>query len=312
MRLYVGIDVAQGQLDLASSNSAAVQAFAYDEGGLARLLEHLGSLEPTLVVIEATGGIERRLVAALAQAGIVLAVVNPRQVRDFARATGELAKTDRIDARILALFAERIRPEARPLPDETTQLLDALITRRRQLIEMRTAEQNRLRLAPKAVQRTIQAHIRWLDRQLRDVDADLDRALRDSPLWRAKDQLLRSVPGIGEVVSRTLLAELPELGQLSRREIAKLAGVAPLARDSGKHRGRRSVWGGRAAVRSTLYMASLVASRHNPVIRSFYRHLLERGKPKKVALTACIRKLLVILNAMLRDQQPWNPGYSHT
>lgn len=312
MSVYVGIDVAQDQLEVALSSSGAVESLAYDDEGLARLLDHLSGLAPTLVVLEATGGIERRLVTALAQASLPLAVINPRQVRDFARATGELAKTDRIDARILALFAERIRPEVRPLPEETTQLLSALITRRRQLLEMRTAEQNRLRLAPQAVRKTIQTHIRWLDRQLRTVDSDLDRTLRESPLWRTKDKLLQSVPGIGEVVSRTLLAELPELGRLSRREIAKLAGVAPLARDSGKHRGRRSVWGGRATVRSTLYMAALVASRHNPVIRSFYDRLLEKGKPKKVALTACIRKLLVILNAMLRDQKPWNPDYSHS
>jgi transposase len=249
----------------------------------------------------------------LAARSCPLAVVNPRQVRDFARATGELSKTDQIDARILALFGERIRPEPRPLPDETTELLDALVTRRRQLVDMLTAEKNRLGLARKSAEKSIKAHIRWLERALAGVEGELDLAIAKSPLWRAKEDLLRSVPGIGPVVSRTLLAELPELGTLNRQEIAKLVGVAPLARDSGKRRGNRRIWGGRASVRSALYMATLTASRFNPAIRQFYTRLLAKGKPKKVALVACMRKLLTILNAMIRHKTPWNPelGLSH-
>lgn len=260
---------------------------------------------PALVVLEATGGFENAAVAALATGELAVVVANPRQIRDFGRATGQLAKTDRIDAEILALFAERVRPEPRPLPDEAAQALDALLTRRRQLLEMLTAEKNRLGFARSAVRKSIREHIRWLERQLQGVDRDLDRTVQHSPLWRAKEDLLRSVPGIGPVVSRTLLGELPELGTLSHKKIAALVGVAPLARDSGTLRGKRIVWGGRAPVRSALYMGALVASRHNPVIRAFYLRLRSAGKPRKVALTACMRKLLVILNAMARDNRPW-------
>ena len=247
------------------------------------------------------------MAAALASAGLPVAIVNPRQVRDFARATGVLAKTDRIDATTLALFAERIRPEVRPLPDAVAEELTALVTRRRQILEMLLSERNRLRLASAAVRRGIEKHIRWLEHQLQDTDQDLERRVQASPLWRAKDDLLRSVPGIGPTTARTLLAELPELGRLDRREIAALVGVAPFNRDSGTLRGRRVIWGGRAAVRRTLYMATLAATRCNPLLRAFYLRLRERGKPAKLALVACMRKLLTILNAMLRDQQPWRP-----
>jgi transposase len=244
--------------------------------------------------------------AALAAAGVPVAVVNPRQVRDFAKATGTLAKTDRIDAEILARFAQAIRPPVRPLPDAQTQELQALTARRRQLVEMITAESNRLHSSRSpAVQTGIRAHVDWLRDQVGDVDQDLDRAVKASPIWHVKDNLLQSVPGVGRVLARTLLTELPELGQLNRKQIAALVGVAPLNRDSGTLRGQRKVWGGRAQVRAVLYMNALVATRHNPVIRRYYQRLLAHGKPKKVALTACMRKLLVILNVIIRDGSPW-------
>jgi transposase len=241
-------------------------------------------------------------------------VVNPRQVRDFARATGELAKTDRLDAGILALFAERIRPEVRPLADEALEALDALLTRRRQLLEMLQAERNRqgqvFGRGTKVVKQSLKAHIAYLERELRMTDTELGRAVRESPVWREKEELYRSVPGVGRVMALALLAELPELGQLNRKQIAKLAGVAPLARDSGTLRGKRLIYGGRATLRATLYMAALVASRRNPVIRAFYLRLLAAGKPKKLALTACMRKLLTILNAMARTQTPWSTEFA--
>lgn len=305
---YVGIDVAKDHLDVALRPAEESWIVANETDGLETLIRRLKPAKPRLVVLEATGGYEVPVAAALSTAEIPVAVVNPRQVRDFAKATGQLAKTDRIDAATLALFAERVRPEPRPLPDPVGEELRALVARRRQLLEMLGAEQNRLRHATApSVEKGIQKHVRWLKRQLEDVDDDLQRAVRKSPLWRGKDDLLQSVPGIGPVTSRTLLAELPELGQLNRREIAALVGVAPLNRDSGSWRGRRFVWGGRAAVRNTLYMAALTASRHNPVIRAFYERLVDRGKPHKVALTACMRKLIVILNAMAKTSQSWNP-----
>lgn len=305
---FVGIDVAKDHLDVALRPTEDASTVANDADGLETLIRRLKPVEPRLVVLEATGGYEAPVAAALSTAGLPVAVVNPRQVRDFAKATGQLAKTDRIDAATLALFAERVRPEPRPLPDPVGEELRALVARRRQLLEMLGAEQNRLRHATApSVEKGLQKHVRWLKRQLEDVDDDLQRVVRNSPLWRGKDDLLQSVPGIGPVTSRTLLAELPELGRLNRREIAALVGVAPLNRDSGRWRGRRFVWGGRAAVRNTLYMAALTASRHNPVIRTFYERLVDRGKPHKVALTACMRKLIVILNAMAKTQQPWNP-----
>ncbi len=258
-----------------------------------------------LVVLEATGGLEQPAAVALATSGVAVAIVNPRQVRDFAKATGRLAKTDRIDAAVLAHFAEAVRPEPRPLADEDARELSAIVLRRRQILAMITAEGNRARTAPKPVRRRIDAHLRWLRKELERVNEELGRTLRESPVWREKDDFLRSVPGVGPMLSATLLAELPELGHLDRRRLAALVGVAPLNRDSGTLRGVRTVWGGRSGVRTTLYMATLSATRCNPAIREFYRRLVAAGKPKKVALTACMRKLLTILAAVLRNRTPW-------
>jgi transposase len=307
---YVGIDVSKATLEVAERPEGTTQQVANEEAEIRTLVGRLGAASPALVVLEATGGYETAVVAALAAAGVPVVVANPRQVRDFGRATGQLAKTDRIDAQLLALFAERVRPTPRPLTDEITQALQALLTRRRQLLEMLMAERNRLEHASRAVQRSITQHIRWLEKQLARVDNDLDDMIESSPLWRAKDDLLQSVPGVGPRMSRTLLGELPELGTLTRKQIAALVGVAPHARDSGTLRGRRSVWGGRATVRSALYMSALVASRFNPVIRTFYQRLRTAGKPPKVALTACMRKLLIILNAMARTNTRWNDRFA--
>jgi len=255
--------------------------------------------------IEATGGLEVPLAGALAAVGLPVVVINPRQVRDFARATGQLAKTDRLDAQILARFAEAIRPPVRPVSDEQTQTLAALVARRRQLIELLTAEKNRLRLAARPIQKRLRAHILWLDKELEGLTTDLSTTMRDSPVWREKEEVLRSVPGVGPVLTTTLFANLPELGTLTRKEVAALAGVAPFPRDSGTLKGRRAIWGGRAHVRAALYMAALVATRRNPVIRTFYQRLCQAGKAKKLALTACMRKLLTILNAMVKSRTPW-------
>ena len=270
----------------------------------------LGAVAPERIVLEASGGLELPLVAALAAAALPVVVVNPRQVRDFARATGRLAKTDALDAQVLAHFAEAVRPELRPLPDAETQALRDLVARRRQLVAMLVAERQRRRAARAAVRPGIEAHIAWLQQALAQLDDQLQTSVQLSPHWRAHDQLLRSVPGVGPQLARTLLAQLPELGQLDRRRIAALVGVAPYNRDSGQWRGSRSIWGGRASVRAALYMSALVASRHNPVIRDFYQRLLARGKPKKSALTACMRKLLVILNAILKTNTPWQAPLS--
>ena len=308
--VFVGIDVAKADLAVAVRPQTEAWIVANDDKGIQDLVARLRAVAPTLLVLEATGAYERPLVAALAAAGFPLVVANPRQVRDFARATGQLAKTDSIDASILALFAERVRPEPRPLSDEATQALDALLTRRRQLLEMLVAERNRLTHARPAIRRDIAQHVRWLERRLHDVDTDLDQAIQTSPVWRAKENLLRSAPGVGPVLSRTLIGDLPELGTLNRKQIAALVGVAPLARDSGTLKGKRLVWGGRAPVRAVLYMAALVATRRNPIIRRFYQRLLATGKPKKLALTACMRKLLTILNAMMRTQTTWRQPLS--
>ena len=304
---FVGIDVAKATLDVAVRPAGERWSAPNDEAGIGALVTRLRPLTPALIVLEATGGFETAAVAALAAAGLPVVVANPRQVRDFARATGQLAKTDALDAQVLALFAERVRPELRPLPDAAVQALDALLTRRRQLLEMLVAEQNRLGFAAAAVRRDITQHIHWLQRRLHDVDGDLEQTIRGSPVWRAKEDLLRSVPGVGPVVSRTLLGELPELGTLTHKQIAALVGVAPRARDSGTLRGKRIVWGGRASVRAALYMGALVATRYNPAIRAFYTRLRAAGKPAKVALVACMRKLLTILNAILRTGTPWRP-----
>jgi transposase len=307
---FIGIAVAKAQFEFACLPSGETGTLPNEDGGIRELVARCQALAPALIVLEATGGYEAALVAALATAGLSLAVVNPRQVRDFAKATGQLAKTDAIDAQVLALFAERVRPTPRPLPDEAVQALDALLTRRRQLVEMLTAERNRLLVARAPVRRDLQPHIRFLERRLREADDDLHTAVKASPLWRVKDDLLQSVPGVGRVVSLTLLAELPELGRLSHKEIAALVGVAPLNRDSGTLRGKRLVYGGRAPVRAALFMAALVASKCNPVIRAFYQRLRAAGKPAKVALTACMRKLLTILNAIARSGTPWQPARS--
>lgn len=303
--MFIGIDVAKAQLAFACRPSGETGTVPNNDVGIRELAARCQALAPTLLVLEATGGYEAAVVAALVTAGLPVVVANPRQVRDFAKATGQLAKTDALDARVLALFAERVRPAPRPLPDAAAQALDALLTRRRQLVEMLTAERNRLLVARPPVRRDLQQHIRFLERRLREVDDDLHTAVKASPAWRVKDDLLQSVPGVGRVVSLTLLAELPELGRLSHKEIAALVGVAPLNRDSGTLRGKRLVYGGRAPVRAVLYMAALVASKCNPVIRAFYRRLRAAGKPAKVALTACMRKLLIILNAMARSGTPW-------
>jgi transposase len=281
-------------------------ALDYDDEGMATLVDRLAALEPVLIVLEATGGLEVRLAAALAAAGLPVAIVNPRQVRAFARAMGRLAKTDRLDAEAIARFAEAVRPPVRPLPDEASRHLGALVARRRQLLEMLTAERNRRQAADPALHARIDAHLRWLAEALAEIEQDLDRAVHESSIWRAKEELLRSVPGVGPVSARTLLAELPELGSLTRRQAAALVGVAPFSRDSGKMRGKRAIWGGRARLRACLYMAAVAAARgSNPVIAGFYQRLRLAGKPAKLALTACMRKLVVVLNAMLRTDTAW-------
>jgi transposase len=309
--VFVGIDVSKDQLDVALRPSAERWAVANDDAGITTLVDRLRALTPALIVLEATGGLELPLTGALA-VGLPVVVVNPRQVRDFAKATGKLAKTDALDAAVLAQFAEAVRPALRPLPDAAMQELSALLARRRQLLEMRTAEQNRLGMARPPVHKGIRAHIAWLDRHLAQADDDLARAIRESPVWREKDDLLQSAPGVGPGLARTLLADLPELGTLNRKQIAALVGVAPLNRDSGTRRGRRSVWGGRAHVRAALYMSALAATRYNPVIRAFYQRLCAAGKAKKVALTACMHKLLVILNSMVKHRTPWQKHFAYT
>jgi transposase len=302
---FVGIDVAKAQLDIAVRPSGERWAVPNDADGVVTLVERLQGLHPTLMVLEATGGLERIAAVALATAGLPVVIVNPRQARDFARATGQLAKTDALDARALAHFADVIRPTPRPLPDTQTQELRALLSRRQQLIGMRTAEQNRLAGTSERLTQDIEAHIAWLNARIATLDDALETMLRASPLWRENDDLLQSVPGIGPVCARTLLLELPELGTLTRQQIAALVGVAPLNCDSGTLRGRRTIWGGRAHVRTVLYMGTLVATRFNPRIKVFYQRLLAAGKLKKVALTACMHKLVTILNAMLKHRTSW-------
>jgi transposase len=305
--VVVGIDVSKVRLDVAWVPGEEVFGEEHSPRGIAALVERLTKLAPALIVLEASGGLETALVAELVAAELPAAVVNPRQVRDFARATGQLAKTDALDARVLARFGERIRPELRELPDEQERALKALVVRRRQLVEMMVAEQNRLDRAPKVLHRQMRNHINWLRKQVHSLDRDLDQKLRNSSVWRERETLLRSVPGVGPVLCSTLIAGLPELGTLSRRQIAALVGVAPINRDSGTLRGRRMIWGGRARVRTALYMSTVVAVRFNPVLKSFYLRLRTAGKPPKPALIACMRKLLTILNAMLKYSTPWSP-----
>jgi len=310
--VVVGIDVSKARLDVAEVPGETRWSAPNEGAGIAGLVERVQAARPTLIVLEATGGYERAVVGALAAAGLRVVVANPRQVRAFARAVGQLAKTDALDALVLARFGAQVRPEPRPLPDEQARALDALLTRRRQLIEMLTAEKNRLAAAPAMVRRGIRRHIRWLERQVADRDGELDALIAASPAWRARNDLLQSVPGVGPVLSRTLLGELPELGRLTHKQIAALVGVAPHARDSGAWHGRRGVGGGRAPVRTALYMATVTAARHNPAIRVFYQRLRAAGKPAKVALTACMRKLLTILNAMVRAETYWQPPAADT
>jgi transposase len=306
LQVFVGIDVAKAQLDIALRPTGERWTVTNDEPGIATLVTRLQEIAPQLIGLEATGGYQRAVVAALAAAALPIVVVNPRQVRDFAKATGQLAKTDGLDARAVAHFAEAVRPTPRPVPDAQTEELRALLARRRQLIAMRTAEHNRLEHAPHRLRADIEAHIAWLDQRVAALDNDLDTTLRASPVWRERETLYRSVPGIGPVCARTLMLDLPELGTLSRQCIAALVGVAPFNRDSGTLRGSRTTWGGRAHVRAVLYMSTLVAVRYNPVLKRFYERLRTAGKVAKVALTACIRKLLTILNAMATHQKPWH------
>ena len=302
---FVGIDVSKAQLDVGVRPTGKRWTLPYDQTGIEGLIPQIVDLEPALVLLETAGGLELPLVAALAAAALPVVVVNPRQVRDFAKATGTLAKTDTLDAGVLAHFADAVRPEVRPLKDAETQVLNSLTARRHQVMTMLVSEKNRLGTAIGAVSPRIEALIAWLEQELSDLDKGLRQTLRRSPVWREKDDLLRTVPGVGEQISLTLLANLPELGTLNRRQIAALMGVAPYNRDSGTLRGKRAVWGGRSRVRAVLYMGALVASRHNPAIRDFYQRLLAAGKPKKVALVASMRKLLVILNGMLKHGSPW-------
>ena len=307
--LYIGIDISKATLDIdaypLSATRLSTTQFSNNDIGRKQLSALLADLQPKLIVMEATGGLESPIAAELAMAGLSVAVINPRQARDFAKALGVLAKTDAVDAQILARFAEAIKPEARPLKSSDLMALDSVLTRRRQLVEMITAESNRHAQASGKIAKQIAQHIIWLRKRLSEADEDLDDAIAQSPLWQAKSDLITSVPGVGKVTATSLLAELPELGQLARREISALVGVCPFNRDSGGHKGRRAIWGGRASIRAVLYMAALVASRYNPVIKAFYQKLLAAGKMKKVALVACMRKLLVILNAMVKNNTPW-------
>jgi transposase len=301
---FVGIDVSKNKLDSFVSTTGQVEQFFNTQEDIQRLAKHLKAQEPVLVVLEATGGYERLAAAELCAAGLPVVVVNPRQVRDFAKATGRLAKTDALDAQVIAEFAQAVKPEIREIPDERARELADLLTRRRQLIDMIVAEESRLKQAVfKALRRDIKAHIVWLQKRLKSTDDDLHEAIKASPAWKANYDLLREVSGVGNVLALSLLAMVPELGKVNRKQVAALVGVAPFNCDSGLYKGRRRIWGGRAEVRSVLYMAVLSSKSHNPVIERFYNHLLAAGKTKKVALVACMRKLLTILNAMVRDQK---------
>ena len=304
---FVGIDVSKSTLDVCIEPSGQTLHIAYDEAGIKQLVECLKEVSPTLIVMEATGGLEVRIATELASKGLPVAVINPRQARDFAKATGELAKTDQVDAAVLAAFAKAIRPQVRPLKDADTSALNDMVSRRRQLIDIRVQETLRLgTAASKPLAKSLNKHIAWLDKQITEIDTDLTKRLRESEAWRTKDDLLRSIPGVGAVTTLTMLAKCPELGRLNRREIAALTGVAPLANDSGKHRGKRFIWGGRADVRAVLYMATISAIRCNDTIKVFAERLKKAGKPPKVVIVACMRKLLTIMNSMLKNNAPWN------
>ncbi len=307
--VVAGIDVSKENLDVCVLPLGGSRRFSNDESGCAELVKVLVAAAPSRVIFESTGGLEMLAVGIVSAASLPVVIVNPRQIRDFAKACGLLAKTDKLDAKVIALFGQKIEPEIRPLKDEAAQELSALISRRRQLVDMQTAEKNRLSTAPKAVRKGITQHIEWLELQICSFDNDISRFIQSSPIWKAKEQILTSIKGIGPVTAATLLAALPELGSVSRHKVSALAGLCPYNRDSGKHKGKRSIWGGRAAVRSVLYMATLAAARFNPVIKAFYDRLRKAGKLHKVAITAAMRKLLVILNAMLRDNRPWSNDF---
>lgn len=320
-KIHVGIDVSKRTLDVCILREDALKGESLvvtnDQEGVEELLSRLAENKPgasvELAVMEATGRYERLAATMLAASSISVAIVNPRQARDFAKAIGQLAKTDKIDAFVLARFARAVEPRASVVPDEQAIALQGILARRRQLIEMLVSEGNRLQMTSlKALAKRIRAHVQWLEKEIERIDADLDRAIEDNAAFKANEALLRSVPGVGRVLSRTLLAELPELGEISHRRLCALVGVAPFNRDSGRGRGKREVWGGRAPVRATLYMAALVATRHNPHIKEFYGRLLDAGKPKKVALVACMRKLLTILNALMRDRAIWRCPHALT
>ena len=306
---YVGIDVSKATLDVAFWESEVYWQFSNEAEGWQELIKRLKACTPKLIVLEASGGLEQPVVAELYLEELPVAVVNPTRVRNFARSTGQLAKTDKLDAKVIAHFAQAVRPQVRPLRTAEEAHLDALVTRRRQVITMLTAEKNRKTTTHITLREHVQEHIDWLQAELKELEHEIEHFIQQCPVWKEKDTLLRSVPGVGPVTASTLLAELPELGTRNRQQIAALVGVAPVNKDSGKKRGKRRVFGGRAAVRRSLYMATLVATKFNPIIRAFYERLLARGKEKKVALTACMRKLLVILNAMIRTNQPWRPAY---
>jgi transposase len=302
---YVGIDVSKKTLDVTTLHRGEHRTVHHDEEGISSICEQMLVLRPKLIVMEATGGYERELAIALVLAGLPVAVVNPRQVRDFAKAMGMLAKTDKVDSGVLGLFGERIRPEPRGVPEKEVRELNALITRRAQLKEMLTAEKNRMGVAPRTMRPSILEHVRWMESQVKELEAELNQVIQASPIWRAKEDLLTSVPGIGEVTAQSLIAMLPELGHVTAKRAAALVGIAPFARDSGPKKGKRSIWGGRASLRAALYMATLSAIRWNPVLRAHFKQLKARGKLFKVAMVACMRRLLTILDAMVRKNQHW-------
>jgi transposase len=306
--IFVGIDISKSELEVGVLPEAQTWKVSNDERGITELAVRLTGLEPRLVIMEATGGLERLVQSVLEEAGLPVRVVNPRQSRNFANALGVLAKTDAIDAFVLARYGESLKPEPRPSKDKETRELEALLVRRRQLVKILVAEKNHLRTAPKSIRPSIEANIAWLGKCLKEIEKDTTRFIKAMPVWREKDKIIRSMSGAGPGLARTLLALLPELGTLNRKQIAALVGLAPFNRDSGAFKGKRSIWGGRSWVRCMLYMPTLAAIRWNPIIRSFYHRLLEAGKLKKVAIAACMRKLLTILNSMVRDGTRWNPS----
>ena len=308
--IFVGIDVSKAWLDIAEHEGPEAFRESNNEAGIADLVKRLRKWKPALVVLEPTGGFEMLVVAELSRAGLPVVVVNAKRVRDFAKATGRLAKTDKLDAKVLAHFAAAVRPAVQTMKSAEEEQLTALLTRRRQVLEMLTVEKNRLVTVRAKMRIDLELHIQWLSNNLKELDKEIEDFVKGSPAWKEKDALLQSVPGVGPVTSATMLGMLPELGQLNRQQIAALVGVAPLNKDSGKKQGRRRVYGGRADVRNVLYMAALAASKFNPVIRNFYERLIQQGKEKKVALTACMRKLLVILNAMMHSNQPWRAQFA--